>query len=104
MPRNSERRGFASMDPDERRQIARRGGEASHGGRGGYRNYEEDQYEDDDYDQDEYDEDEDDDYDVQGSYDEYDEDEGFCIHGVGVFRTYLLFSVSAREYFLQGFL
>lgn len=27
-------RGFASMDPEERREIARRGGQASHGGRG----------------------------------------------------------------------
>src|SRR5947208_3509410 len=34
MLRNSERRGFAAMDPEERRRIARRGGEASHGGRG----------------------------------------------------------------------
>jgi len=28
-------RGFASMDPDKQRQIARKGGEASHGGRSG---------------------------------------------------------------------
>lgn len=28
------RRGFASMDPERRREIERRGGEASHGGRG----------------------------------------------------------------------
>ncbi len=53
--RNSGRRGFASMDPEERRQIARRGGQASHGGRG---------YQEEDYDED-YEEDED--------YDDYDE-------------------------------
>ena len=40
--RNSGRRGFASMDPEERRQIARRGGQASHGGRGYQDDYEED--------------------------------------------------------------
>ena len=28
------RRGFASMDPERRREIARKGGRASHGGRG----------------------------------------------------------------------
>ena len=37
------------MDPEERRQIARRGGQASHGGRGGYQEEEYDQ----DYDADE---------------------------------------------------
>lgn len=31
---SGSRRGFAAMDPEERREIARRGGEASHGGRG----------------------------------------------------------------------
>jgi general stress protein YciG len=28
------KRGFAAMDPEEQREISRRGGEASHGGRG----------------------------------------------------------------------
>jgi len=32
--RGSSRRGFAAMDPERRREIARMGGEASHGGRG----------------------------------------------------------------------
>src|SRR6186713_1130038 len=77
MPRNSDRRGFASMDPDDRRQIARRGGEASQSGRGGYRNYDQNEYEEDEFDQDDYDENEDDDYDVQGSYDEYEEDDDY---------------------------
>lgn len=35
MPRNSERRGFASMDPEERRQIARRGGQSTQSSRPG---------------------------------------------------------------------
>src|ERR1700754_2516521 len=55
--RNSGRRGFASMDPEERRRMARRGGQASHGGYGN--RYEEN------YDQD-YDEEEDDDYGGRG--------------------------------------
>src|SRR5688572_27377998 len=38
--RGSSRRGFAAMDPEERREMARRGGFASHGGRGSSR-YEE---------------------------------------------------------------
>lgn len=29
---NTEKRGFASMDPERQREIARMGGEASHGG------------------------------------------------------------------------
>src|SRR5690349_19668822 len=96
--RNS-RRGFGSMDPEQRRRIAQRGGEASHGGRG--RDYEQDyeeDYDDDDYDvSNEYEDEEDyddDDYGNQGrsggrqntsggyeeeeedeDYDEYDEDE-----------------------------
>jgi general stress protein YciG len=47
---SSGRRGFAAMDPDEQREIARRGGEASHGGQG--RSYESrgsNDYDDDDY-------------------------------------------------------
>jgi hypothetical protein len=31
----SRGRGFAGMDPEERREIASKGGRASHGGRGG---------------------------------------------------------------------
>src|ERR1700709_1831247 len=82
--RNSGRRGFASMDPEERRQVARRGGQASHGSSNydqdynNSRGYEEE--DEDDYDEDEgpssrYEEyGEEDDYD--DDYDEdYDEDE-----------------------------
>jgi len=44
--RHSGRQGFASMDPDEQREIARMGGRASHGGRGS--DYEESDYDEDD--------------------------------------------------------
>jgi general stress protein YciG len=64
MARRSENRGFASMDPERRRQIASEGGRASHGGRG--RNYEDD-YEDD-YDEDDEDEN-------QGVSNRYEDDE-----------------------------
>jgi len=33
--RNSSNRGFASMDDDEQRRIAQKGGQASHGGQSG---------------------------------------------------------------------
>lgn len=32
--RNSHLRGFAAMDPEKQREIARKGGHASHGGGG----------------------------------------------------------------------
>lgn len=80
MARNQSRRGFAAMEPEQRRRIARRGGQASHGGRrSDYDYFDEDErdweeeglqtrgYRDTDYD--EY-EDED-----EGYYADYDEDE-----------------------------
>src|ERR1043165_3971628 len=65
-------RGFASMDPEERREISSRGGRASHGqGRGGYDEDDDrrvsSRYEDEDYDDDDRYEDDDDDYDRRGS-------------------------------------
>lgn len=30
MPRQSKKRGFAAMDPEKQREIARKGGEAAH--------------------------------------------------------------------------
>jgi len=81
MERRSDKRGFASMDPERRRRIASEGGRSSRGGRG--RGYE-DEY-DEDY-GDEYDEDED-----QGvsnrygdrDYDEYDDEDDYEDTGYG---------------------
>ena len=56
------RQGFASMSPDERREITRRGGEASHGGRG--RSQDDDQ-----------------DYDNQRSFDDYESESSSRIGG-----------------------
>ena len=56
MQRRNSGRGFASMSPEQRSSIARKGGQHSHGGRGGY----EEDYDQDDYDQNEYNNDEDD--------------------------------------------
>src|SRR5215469_2920883 len=67
MARRSENRGFASMDPEQRRRIASEGGRASHGGRG--RSHEDDY--DEDYD-DDYDED--DDRNVSNRYEDEDDD------------------------------
>jgi len=43
----NENRGFASMDPEDRREIARMGGRASHGNSGNYPNRNSFRYEDD---------------------------------------------------------
>ncbi len=72
------------MDPEDRRRIAQRGGQASHGGRSYEEDYDERdnnrgyEEEEDDYGQpssryQEFD----DDYDTDEDYDEYDEDEDF---------------------------
>src|SRR4030095_3880037 len=47
MARNNSRRGFASMDPEERREIASRGGRASHDDRRNYDDRYDDDYNDD---------------------------------------------------------
>jgi general stress protein YciG len=81
MTRNSNNRGFASMDRDQRRQISSMGGRASHGGQ-------REQYNDSDYDTEDNYEDydqgyEDEDYDTEGSYDEGDnyENRGYNTRG-----------------------
>ena len=45
-PRNSDRQGFTSMEPEERRYIAQQGGQASHGGQGRYEKDHEEDYND----------------------------------------------------------
>ena len=68
----NSRRGFAAMDPREQREISRRGGEHSHGGR--RRNYDSD-YDDYDYEDRDYDEYDEDDDEPRSRYDRYEEDD-----------------------------
>jgi len=70
-------RGFASMDPEQRRRMSREGGRASQRSRGG-RQYEDEDYDDENYQEDDYENpqnryDDDEDYDQYGPGDEYDE-------------------------------
>ena len=70
-------RGFASMDPEQRRMISCEGRRASHGHRG--RRYEDEDYDDERYEEDDYEHPQDryydDDYDRYGPESEYDDEE-----------------------------
>ena len=76
MRSNSGRRGFAAMDPEERRRISRKGGLHSHGGSSRYDQDRENEY-DEDQDNEDYEDEEDDrPYSRYGEEeDDYDEDE-----------------------------